>query len=150
MRKLSLISAFILLLVVTSCASPTTSPPIDSPDTILPGFSGQGFISPGHNVLGAWELVFDFENLTAEAIPVRLATGHFNVRKFMEDGPCTNCLTLHNFSPQPDETFYIDVKFTHPFPGLDNFSGFDVAKRAGIKPKENTLCMESALLYASD
>jgi outer membrane protein assembly factor BamB len=44
----------------------------------------------------------------------------------MENGPCYNCLTLLNFLVQPDHTFYIDVQFEHPFPGLDNFTGFDV------------------------
>lgn len=78
------------------------------------------------HILGAWELTFDFEKFTAEAVPLRLAEGHFNVRKFMENGPCYTCLQLLNFKPQPDNTFFIDVQLTHPFPGLDNFTGFDV------------------------
>ncbi|HDS30734.1 MAG TPA: hypothetical protein ENN67_06795, partial [Firmicutes bacterium] len=59
-------------------------------------------------------------------VPMRFAAQHANVRRFMEEAPCSICLRLYNFAPQPDETFTIDVEFEHPFPGLDNLTGFDV------------------------
>jgi outer membrane protein assembly factor BamB len=80
----------------------------------------------GRYVMGAWDLVFDFDNVTAEAIPLRFVEQHVNVRRFLEEAPCFICLKLLNFSPQPDNTFLVDVQFVHPFPGLDNLTGFDV------------------------
>jgi len=126
--KITHVGMTILLLVaLTACASPPTAPSTGDTSTgnSTPIFS-QSMEESGRHLLGMWELVFDFENLTAEAIPQRFSSGHFNVRKFMEEGPCYQCLTLYNFTPQPDESFTIDVHFQHPFPGLDNFSGFDV------------------------
>ncbi len=133
MRHFALLTSFILLLGIGACASrhePTGS--IAPPSAETPSAEAQSLVfSPGmsaggRHILGYWELVFDFDAVTAEAIPRRFVEGHFNVRRFMEEGPCTICLRLLNFSPQPDETFFIDVEFEHPFPGLHNLTGFDV------------------------
>jgi len=133
MRMKSLPILLIILLALGSCSGPTDRHGLSgssSRSPLMPGLhlSSQlsGESGGGHQLLGYWELVFDFDAETAEAIPLRLTEGHFNVRKFLEQGPCTTCLSLLNFSKQPDNTFYIDVQFDHPFPGLDQFSGFDV------------------------
>ncbi len=114
----------ILVFVIGSCSTPAD--PVSPPGALDPSPFSQAVPTAGHQLFGMWELVFDFERMTAEAAPMRFSEGHFNVRKFMENGPCYQCLTLLNFSPQPDHTFYIDVQFDHPFPGLDNLTGFDV------------------------
>jgi len=133
MRKATWYVIIILILIASGACS--DSNPVSPEDSgTLPGSSDDGtslVFSPdmnrgGHHVLGAWELIFDFENETARAIPQRFAGNHFNVRKFMETAPCSTCLTLSNFLPQPDYTFYIDVSLEHPFPGLDQFTGFDI------------------------
>jgi outer membrane protein assembly factor BamB len=120
--------AIFLILILSSCSGYTSpSVPSDSPlppdhDVLLSPDSS----TSGHHLLGMWDLVFDFQTNTATAVPQRFAGEHFNVRKFMEEAPCTNCLLLQNFHNNGDETFNIDVKFAHPFPGLDNLTGFDV------------------------
>jgi len=129
MRKILISLILTAVLAISSCASPTvpsevtSDAPLNQNGTVI---FNEGMQSGGHHLLGFWELAFDFENSTAEAIPQRFYEGHFNVRKFMEEGPCYQCLTLLNFSLQPDETFTVDVRFEHPFPGVDNLSGFDV------------------------
>ncbi|HEX9745589.1 MAG TPA: PQQ-binding-like beta-propeller repeat protein [bacterium] len=129
MRFYTSLSISIILMALISCGS-GNSPVV--PESGTPGLStihdtsNTPFESPGHQILGMWELYFDTENMTAEAVPHRLASGHFNVRKFMEVSPCSTCLTLLNFQLQPDHTFFIDVEFEHPFAGLDQFTGFDV------------------------
>jgi outer membrane protein assembly factor BamB len=120
---LSVLMTILLSLVSCSGTNPTSSP-TDNP--LVPPANQSINPSAGHHLFGMWQLVFDFDNETAEAIPLRTADGHFNVRKFLENGPCYNCLNLLNFHVEPDNTFFIDVRFNHPFPGLDNFSGFDV------------------------
>ena len=129
MRKTILAVLMTILLMLGSCSG-TNSVEVSTDNPLVPptsqSINSTGETPGGHFLFGMWQLVFDFENETAEAVPLRTTDGHFNVRKFLEDGPCYNCLTLRNFHVEPDNTFFIDVQFTHPFPGLDNFSGFDV------------------------
>jgi len=127
MKNANLIPVLILLLAVTACSSsPTSPPPVPQGDAQQSILFSQSMETSGRHIIGMWELVFDFDNVTATAIPARFPSNHFNVRKFLEQGPCFNCLTLMNFSPQPDNTFFVDVQLIHPFPGLDNLTGFDV------------------------
>ncbi|MFH1675642.1 MAG: hypothetical protein ABIC40_01370, partial [bacterium] len=62
-----------------------------------------------------------------EFVPAREGDIHANVRKFLEDGPCYNCIKVSNISVDPvGNTLSCDISLTHPFPGLDRFTGFDV------------------------
>ena len=103
--------------------------------------------SGGRYLFGYWELIFDFGNGTAEAIPLRFTEQHVNVRQFLEEAPCFMCLRLTNFAPQPDDTFFIDVEFEHPFAGLDNLTGFDVR---GIAIFNGSYVFPSSGLIMSD
>ncbi len=133
MRRAILLTILLVLFTIGACSSPT-SPDAHRAEGNAPadGFLARsGVFQPdidarGRYIMGAWELFLDFDAMKAEAIPQRLAEGHFNVRRFMEEAPCATCLTLLNFIKNPDDTFNIDVQFEHPFPGLDNLSGFDV------------------------
>ena len=128
MSRYSIYSIPILLLILCSCSgsgSPN-APILQPPDPMHGVLFSPDMTSPGHHILGMWDLVFDFQNNTATAVPKRFAQEHFNVRKFMEEAPCKDCLLLLNFHNNGDDTFNIDVQFEHPFPGLDNLTGFDV------------------------
>jgi outer membrane protein assembly factor BamB len=132
MHRLAVPILIILTLVLVSCSQSNRSGnPFAPPSQAGPSFGqnepfSPGMTTPGRHVLGMWEWYFDFDAGTAVAVPLRMTEGHFNVRKFMENGPCTNCLTLLNFTKHPDQTFNVDVKLDHPFPGLDIYTGFDV------------------------
>ena len=75
---------------------------------------------------GYWLVEIDFETLSAEVVPVRNLEGHFNVLKFLEQEPCFNCFKLAGIIPNPDGTFNVNVQMKHPFPGLAQYTGFDV------------------------
>jgi hypothetical protein len=62
----------------------------------------------------------------ADVVPLRFSQFHANVRKFLEEGPCTNCLSV---VPPIVPTSYgmdVDIALRHPFPGEDYYTGFDV------------------------
>jgi uncharacterized delta-60 repeat protein len=61
-----------------------------------------------------------------EIIPLRDSTGHWNVVKFLEQGPCSDCIKLGGVSKNPDGTLNVNVTIEHPFPGLPFYTGFDV------------------------
>ena len=60
-----------------------------------------------------------------EIIPFRTAEMHWNALKWLEQGPCTNCVKLTNLEPSGMGTILVDVEITHPF-DLINLTGFDV------------------------
>jgi len=60
-----------------------------------------------------------------EVVPVRKSVFHANVRSFLEEMPCTDCLSIENFEYTPDG-FNIDISIRHPFSNAPMMYGFDV------------------------
>jgi hypothetical protein len=86
----------------------------------------EGSTNPGRQLWGVWEISIDPESGDVEVVPARFSEFHANVRKFLEDGPCKNCIKV--VPPIVHQPYGIDVtiSLTHPFPGNTNFNGFDV------------------------
>jgi len=100
-----------------SSVSPTLDPTNSRPS--------QDF-SAGRQVWGLWEISIDPDSLSADITPLRFGEFHANVRKFLEEGPCFDCLSVQPpIIPQP-YGFDVDIAITHPFPGLSYYIGFDV------------------------
>jgi hypothetical protein len=85
-------------------------------------FSGQ---SPGHFLWALYLVRIDGEHKLAEAIPVRQADTHWNVLKWLEQAPCTDCLEVGNIHPSGSGTVLCDVEIKHPF-DKPELTGFDV------------------------
>ncbi len=115
-----LISLMFLTQACSGSKSPTT-PEMSHPSAVEPFRQNLS-----HSYLWYGMVSIDPDAGTAEFIPVRLSATHFNVRTFMENGPCTDCMTLQNLEILPDDILSFDVMLTHPFPGLNNLVGFDV------------------------
>ncbi|MFH1676653.1 MAG: hypothetical protein ABIC40_06475, partial [bacterium] len=60
-----------------------------------------------------------------EAVPSRDALAHWNVLKYLEQGPCLNCVKIANIQTSPDDTLLVDIEIKHPFAN-PTFTGFDV------------------------
>jgi hypothetical protein len=58
-------------------------------------------------------------------VPVRNARFHLNALKFLEEY-CTDCLKIVSLKNNGDSTVDLTVRITHPFPGLPQYTGFDV------------------------
>ena len=76
--------------------------------------------------LGYYLLSFSADHTELEMVPRRLADYHFLVTKFLEGGPCDDCLKIGKPEVQPDGTVKLDVTIKHPFPNSPQYTGFDV------------------------
>jgi len=79
----------------------------------------------GRYLWGYWLLYFEPDRSDFEIVPIREGDIHWNVLKWLEQGPCTNCLSIKNIHPSGNGTVLVDVEITHPF-GNPNLTGFDV------------------------
>jgi len=80
-----------------------------------------------HQLWGYWKGYIPESHDSLDLVPVRGAMIHVNVRKFLEEHPCQDCLTLVDLEIDPDQqTITADIQITHPYPGLTRFTGFDV------------------------
>ncbi|HEX9746736.1 MAG TPA: hypothetical protein VGB30_15060 [bacterium] len=114
--------AAIILFIILICGcsgknSPVTVPMMDE---------SRSTSNSSHSVLSSGFMYLDEVSGTIEIVPDRIASSHYNVRKFAEEAPCNDCLHIENFTIIPDDQILLDVVLTHPFPGLDQFTGFDV------------------------
>lgn len=97
---------------------------------------------------GYYDLYFDFNNLTVEAVPNRNVMFAANVTTFL-NGKASN-MGFNIIGTPVDPNFIdvdIDVTLTHPFPGLTAYNGYDVR---GIFMGDGSvnLMYNSALKYA--
>lgn len=107
------------------------SPVLPSPQSSKPEFinepgSNHDFSATGfHKILGAYDISLDSDN-NFNITPVRLAAEHLNVLVFFEVNPCADCLVISNIQPVGPYEWNIDIQLRHPFPGLDQYTAFDV------------------------
>lgn len=112
-------------------------------DPVLPGESGPGNeisaavsgIDGGRMLWGIYEVVIDPAVPDVRIMPARTGEFHANVRSFLEDLPCHDCLKI--VAPIVPQPYGMDVNIAleHPFPGLNEYIGFDVR---GIVMMEGT------------
>jgi PKD repeat protein len=102
---------------------------------------------------GLWDITIDPVSATAEVTPLRSVNMTVNVTRFLQPPVAPHSLMsvaidgiLSDFA-----TGYIvvDISFTHPFPGLNQYTGFDV--RGVCIGNGNTHGIaDSRILYASE
>jgi len=106
---------------------PDTGQFLDSDQVSL---TSQNFETGGNIPWGYYNLEIARDGSSADVIPLRdveqMPWGyHMNVAKFLEAGPCTNCLTTSNVHLLPNGDVSVDISIKHPF--MDRrFTGFDV------------------------
>jgi len=97
--------------------APATPAPMPDQSRQLAGSS--------HYPWGFYLIYIDPARNQAEIAPVRLVTEHWNVLKWLEHWPCSDCLKITNFVDSPHGTKLVDIRITHPFTSA-NLTGFDV------------------------
>jgi hypothetical protein len=126
LRIASLATGLLLILSILSCSEQTQNP-IGSSFSKQSRLMEQSEISESsHYLWGYYRVSIDPEKLIAEIVPFRSTTGHNNVLKFLEQGPCTTCFKLAGITPNFDGTFSVNISIKHPFSNL-NLTGFDVS-----------------------
>ena len=120
--KPTLVLTVILTAILIGCAS--GNPVMPSKSDIA---GSNPSVADSNRVLwGLWQIEIDPDSLTANVVPARYGEIHVNVRKFLEDSPCTTCLSV--VKPIVKQPYGIDVTIAirHPFPGNAYYTGFDV------------------------
>lgn len=122
----------VLIAVLSGCSDGNHRAPV-SPSTgydILQ-LKDEGYQrSFGRVLWGLYEITIDTRTLEAGVCPLRSAEFNVNVTQFMQPpiSP-TNRISVYvdpGASNLPEGLFAVDVTLHHPFPGLSQYSGFDV------------------------
>ncbi len=88
--------------------------------------SADGIATASNRYLwGVWRVTLDPSNQTWEIVPNRDMDFHLDVRYFLEQGPCHNCISFDNVIFYPNDKVKIYVGLRHPFDD-PFFDGFDV------------------------
>jgi len=74
---------------------------------------------------GLWKINVSADRETITVVPDRTGALHFNVVRLIEVAPCSDCLRIKNVKGTADG-LSADVILIHPFPGLLQYTGFDV------------------------
>jgi len=115
--------AVIIILAVTGCSGGESpgSPSIDNSfDT-----KDQSLASEDRYIWTAGVIRLSDNLSDCEVIPLRNSTDHWNILKFLEQGPCTACFSIKSVTPTPKGTLQVEVEIIHPFSTM-NLTGFDV------------------------
>ncbi len=113
-----------LLILSLGCSGNGTPVTQDIRDQVTPHISNSVNCP---QIWGFWDISIDTQEGTIEVIPLRGASFTANVIKFIDGPPINLNWVIGTIDPQP--TYWgipVDVSITHPFPGLDKFTGFDV------------------------
>ena len=117
------IGLIVLIAFLLSACSGKDDPvtPSDLSQTDNPAVS----TSPNHYIWGYYLISVDLESESVELLPYRQTANHWNVLKFLEQGPCFDCVKVTGISDAPSGAKNIDIQIIHPFT-QPNLTGFDV------------------------
>jgi len=119
MRRLSPI----LIILIALCSGCSGGGILSTPDAIPAGDAESG--ERNHYTWGLWQFVADPEAQTLDVIQLRQGSLHLNALPFLEPPPY-QYLTLEGVEFEGN-LLTAGIGLRHPFLGLTQFSGFDVA-----------------------
>ncbi len=131
MKKHSLIPIIVLivfLLGLIGCSGSNSPVSPGTENEMVPGTSDAPREAADTNnryLMGYWTIALDPVAQTFEITPNRDVAFHAEIRYFLEQNPCKNCLWFDEVFFYPNDVVKLKVRITHPFndPFLD---GFDV------------------------
>jgi len=101
-------------------------------DPILPtidaGTTGSVSTTSGseRSFIGLWQVTVPDDRQSIEVVPLRGLSMHLNAVKFLEDGPCYDCLSISLEEYEPPDYFRVKVSLSHPMHGNLKYTAFDV------------------------
>jgi len=120
-------TVFLIMLVLLGCSGSGDG------SIVAPGIDSTPQIAQSYNstrvLWGMWNVTIDASDMTAQAIPMRNADFTANVTQFMQ--PPSSPVHMVSFkvdsaSDPATGYFVVDVTLRHPFPGVNQYNGFDV------------------------
>lgn len=122
-----LIGGIIFLTFILGCNSGSPVTPGNQP---AKEYQSESASLANHRTLwGIWDVSIDSKSMTIDAVPLRSADFTCNVTQFMQPPSSPTNMILLSLEPGSDPSSgYFEVKVTlkHPFPGLNQYNGFDV------------------------
>jgi len=121
-----LAGTLIIGLISAGCGNNNISPdnPVIPPDSNVRTPDG----TSGRVLWGLWDIGIDTVNGEFSIVPLRAAEFHINALGFLEP-PALTGLAIDNGTIKfdiPNNSVEVDVILNHPFPGLNQYTGFDV------------------------
>jgi len=123
----------VLILVLIGCSGSSSNPaapPADEQGLTQGAVTGQGLSGPSAVVWGFWDITIDPATWETEIVPIRAANLTVDVVKFLQppaglvNGVWVSVTDNSEFITEGK--LVLDVTLGHPFPGYDQFTGFDV------------------------
>ena len=127
-RSIMRYSSFIILLFATAlsigCAK-ASSPIATIVGAASPSIQRQ--VEDHNRHCWAYGLILANEDHTSfDWVPLREGNFHLNALNLLENTTCHNCVSIGKIVKEGNGIVDIDISITHPFPGLMQYTGFDV------------------------
>jgi hypothetical protein len=146
------ILAAIAIVIFVGCSGSSPLAPTASSDLTSASRSIESSHQTAPSLWGYWTVVLDPSSRSVEITPLRGAEFTVNVVSFLQPpaGKISNLgITITDLSKWPTEgKLAVDVKLTHPFPGLNQYTGHDV-RGVFIAPGDTTGNFDQFVVYAS-
>jgi len=132
MRKLSILILMLSIILLFVGCSDSRNPVVPGESQDISSLSQSDRTYPG--MLGAWKVLIDTKNMTAEIIPARNAAKigdcfDADLSQFLTVSPCENCLSIAGIQVSPEKNIYLKLRMRHPFTNRTtrpDLHGFDV------------------------
>ena len=116
-------AVFVILVFFNACSQGDSQPTVPTvQDLSIKNITQQ---ESNRTLWGVWQITLDPDTLETSVVPWRGAEDHWNARKWLENGPCHDCLKVLSVTDNPDGSKDFEVELTHPFSN-PNLTGFDV------------------------
>jgi hypothetical protein len=128
MNRIWLVYTFAAMVALVSAGCTNRGTPVLPSETAyLSGAAHQAAEHTGTHLWGYYDIYLDPEKLTIDAVPNRNAMFTANVVKFINSNPTFLSFKLNKIVPSADYIDVdIDVTIRHPFPGMNEYRGYDV------------------------
>ena len=70
---------------------------------------------------------------------------HLNALNLLEQGQCHNCVSIEKVTKLGNGLVDVDASITHPFPGLAQYTGFDVKGIVMFKGSVRSLILRGSM-----
>jgi hypothetical protein len=120
----NIILLMLLIAVITGCAHDPVVPASKSDEQPFLSANTDVWRGP-YRLWGEYYFYINDGHDSIDVVPKRQGRLHLNALKFLESY-CSDCLKITGLKNNGDGTIDLTVQITHPFPGMPQYTGFDV------------------------
>jgi len=120
--RFSVIVSIFIIAFFSGCSGGKSNPtfPNDQANELTIARLDEANLTTGETLIGIWDMVLDYENLSVELVPSRLSkaigdTFYVDITFFLSGSPCRDCLRIKSIGLDEDEHVFLDIGVRHPF-----------------------------------